>query len=163
MIIWILGPPGSGKTFIARLLSQMTGFRHYEGDEFHTEEDRRAVAAGLFTVEHRHQQLAKIIAKLREDCVPDAIVTHPLPDKASRALIREVSDGTASLIYVRAPFDLIEERIGARNDHHFTVDLLEPWMTRHWKEPEPGECYVIDNDPDARPLIAQLEVFLQSH
>ena len=157
MIYWFLGIPGSGKTHIARLFSQMTGIPQYEGDDFHTEEDRRAVAEGMFTLEHRHAQLSRIGTALQSVRQRDALVTHPLPDKASRARVRDSGDGNVRLAYVRAPLDVTRERLSLRTNHHFGAHLLDAWLVRHWQEPEGEDCFVIENDSSAQTLETRLK------
>src|SRR3989344_1505946 len=143
MMYWFFGIPGSGKSHLAGLFSQMTGIQVYEGDDFHTEDDRRAVAEGTFTLEHRYAQLERINATLQATRMPNALVTHPLPDRTSRALVRKMSDGAVRLIYVTAPLPLIKERLRTRTGHHFGPDLLDAWVPRHWEEPKDEDCFVI--------------------
>src|SRR3989338_483495 len=158
-IDWFFGIPGSGKTHIARQLSQMTGIPMYDGDDFHTNDDRRAVAQGIFTLERRHAQLKRISTKLRTAGTPHALVTHPLPDRESRALVRRLSTGDVRLIHVTAPLDLIKERLRARKDHHFWSDLLDAWISKHWQEPCGENCLVIENGLDNQLLEDQLRKF----
>jgi gluconate kinase len=156
MLQWFFGFPGAGKTHVAGLFSQMTGIPRYEGDDFHTEDDRRAVEAGTFTLAHRHAQLERIHLAIRTAGISDALVTHPLPDKASRELVRGLSGHAARLIYVTAPLALVKERLATRKDHHFSARLLAAWIPRHWEEPEDEDCFVFENGSDNDVLQEQL-------
>jgi gluconate kinase len=156
MVHWFFGFPGSGKTHVAGLFSQRAGIPRYEGDDFHTEDDRRAIEAGAFTLAHRHAQLERIHRALRNAGISDALVTHPLPDKASRQLVRGLSGHVARLIYVTAPLPLIKERLATRKDHHFSARLLDAWIPRHWEEPVGEDCFLIKNGPDEDLLEVQL-------
>jgi len=155
-LYWFFGLPGSGKTHVAKIVSQMTGLPVYEGDSFHTEDDRRVIAAGAFTLARRHAQLERIRLALQTAGTLDALVTHALPDKASRTLVRGLSGHASRLIYVTAPLTLIRKRLAARRDHHFGPELLDAWIPRHWEEPEGEDCFVIENGTDDRLLEAQL-------
>jgi gluconate kinase len=135
MEYWFFGPPGSGKSYVGGLFSQMTGNPLYDGDDFHTEEDRRVIARGEFTLAHR----------------------HPLPDRTSRERVRNFGSRTVQLVYVRAPLALTKTRLWARTNHHFDAQLLDAWLVRHWEEPNGEDCFVIENDLDSAPLEVQLE------
>ncbi|MES2135114.1 MAG: AAA family ATPase [Patescibacteria group bacterium] len=152
---WFFGIPGSGKTYIAKRISEMTGIPSYEGDDFHTEDDRRAIAESRFTLAHRHQQLKRIIVKLQTSGVSHALVTHPLPDRKSRALVRSFG-GAVRLIHVKAPLEVIKDRLSTRTNHHFDIGLLAAWIPRHWEEPEGEDCLVVKNDLDNNLLDAEL-------
>lgn len=142
MIYWFFGLPGSGKTTLAKLFANMTGFPHFEGDEYHTDDDRRAIALGQFTLAHRHAQLTRIDEALRATA-GSAIVTHPLPDKASRDRVRASSN--ARLVYVQAPLRLVKARLHGRKGHHFGAELLDAWIIRHWQEPTHEDHYALNN------------------
>lgn len=155
MIYWFIGVPGTGKTYVARLFATLTGFPQFEGDDFQTEDDRKVIAAGAFTLEHRYAQLSRISTALKDAGVTNGVVTHPLPDTESRRLVRE--SGNAQLVYVRAPLAVIRGRLKARKDHHFGSELLTPWLKQHWAEPTQEEgCLVIDNFGSGETLEAQL-------
>lgn len=159
---WFFGVPGSGKTHIAGLFSQMTGIPRFEGDDFHTEDDRRAVAQGAFTLERRHAQLERIHFALQKAHTPYALVTHPLPDKASRKLVRGLTGHAVQLVYVKAPFVLIKQRLITRKGHHFGPELLDAWIPKHWEEPKDEDCFVIENGSEDHLLESQLRE-LYSH
>lgn len=146
MQYWFFGLPGSGKTHVAKLFAHMTLMPQYEGDDFHTAEDRKVIAEGAFTLAHRHAQLARVASSLLASDVTDVIVTHPLPDRSSRTLIREQS---ARLVYVTAPLVLIKARLAARIGHHFGVELLDAWIPRHWEDPTGEPCFIVHNDGSA--------------
>ena len=145
MQYWFFGFPGSGKSHVAGLFSRMTGIPVCDGDDFHTEDDRRAVAQGTFGLGHRHAQLGRINAAIQAMRTPDVLVTHPLPDKASRTLVRELSGRAVRLVHVNAPLVLIKARLSVRTDHHFGPDLLDAWIPQHWEKPAGEDCFVIEN------------------
>lgn len=150
MQYWFFGLPGSGKSHVASLFSCMLNVSQIEGDDFHTENDRKMIAEGSFTLVHRHAQLKRILNEIQDS---DVIVTHPLPDKISRSLIRESS---CQLIYVTAPLFLIKRRLAAREGHHFGAELLDAWIPRHWEEPV-GEGNIVINNDGNESLEHQLE------
>jgi len=143
MHYWFFGLPGSGKSHMANLFSAMTGFPQYEGDDFHTHEDRRVIAEGQFTLAHRHAQLKRISDVLHSAEVLDAVITHPLPDRNSRAGLYTRS---SKLIYVKADLALIKQRLTSRTGHHFGADQLDEWIPRHWEKPIGEENHIIQNN-----------------
>lgn len=156
MIYWFFGIPGSGKSFVADRFSVMTGIRAFNGDDFHSTDDRKAIEAGKFTLAHRHTQLTRIAHALRALGKSDAIVTHPLPDRESRARIQRLYSDAGRLVYVKAPIELIKHRLGRRTGHHFRADQLDAWIPKHWQEPVGENCFVIENGPDDEMLKLQL-------
>lgn len=157
MIYWFFGLPGSGKTYLAKKFSRLAGIPQFEGDEFHTEEDRRVIAVGQFTLAHRHAQLTRIDEAL-QGITGHAIVTHPLPDKESRERVR--SSGNTRLVYVKASLRLVKSRLVRRKEHHFGPELLDAWIDRHWQEPEEEECFALNNSRNAPAVERRLRALL---
>lgn len=156
MWYWFFGLPGSGKSHVAGILSRLTGIPQYEGDNFQTAEDRGFIARGAFTVQRRHDQLMRIVSKLGDSNRKDALITHPLPDKVSRALVRTLHPHGTQLVYVTAPLTLIRKRLRERENHHFGPELLDAWISRHWEDPVNEDTFVIDNGEGVDTLVSQL-------
>lgn len=157
MWYWFFGIPGSGKTHTAKLFSRMIGIPHFEGDDFHTEADRDAIAEGTFTLQDRYAQLERISSALHRERTLRAVITHPLPDKSSRRLVHRLSDNRAQLVHVTAPLPLIKARLRGRKNHHFGENLLDAWLRRHWEQPTCESNFVIRSDVRRRRVKAQLE------
>jgi len=141
MIYWFFGPPGSGKTHVAKVFSEMTGLPRLDGDDFHTAADRKAIDKGKFTLKHRHAQLGRIATFVKKKGYKQTIVAHALPDPISREILRRRSRGRDVFVFVYTPKALHHKRLAQRKNHHFSIDSLPGWLKKHWQDPK-GERHV---------------------
>jgi gluconate kinase len=157
MTYWFFGLPGSGKSHVAKIFSEISGVPVIDADDFHTKSDREAIRKRAFTVERRHAQLKRVQRHLRRMKTGDAIVTHVLADTKSRSLLVNQSGSPAMLVYVTTPRAQHLKRLQRRKNHHFTADMLEEWIPRLWQEPERGRYPVIRNNVPKRELVKRLK------
>lgn len=153
MTLVVMGVSGVGKSSVAAGLVARTGWEFAEGDDFHTEENRRKMAAGHpLDDDDRWPWLRRIADWIgeQESAGHGAVVTCSALKRSYRDLL---GDGHPSVRFVHllAPSELIAERIGARKGHYMPPTLLESQLAA--LEPlhpdEPGVGVDTTGDPDA--------------
>lgn len=122
----VMGVSGVGKTSVAGELVARTGWVFAEGDDFHSEANRKKMAAGIpLDDDDRWPWLATVAAWIGEQEADgrSAVVTCSALRRVYRDVLR---DGHPSVRFVHllAPAELIEQRITARRGHYMPPSLL---------------------------------------
>src|SRR5262245_28043130 len=156
-----MGVSGVGKTTVAVELADSLGWSCAEGDDFHSEASRAAMAAGRpLTDDDRWPWLERIGAWMSEQIAAgrSAVVTCSALRRVYRDLLRE---GRPEVVFCHlvAGEDLIGERMSHRTDHYMPTSLLPSQLaTLEPLEPdEPGVVVSVDGEPAevvARVLVA---------
>jgi carbohydrate kinase (thermoresistant glucokinase family) len=129
MIIILMGVSGVGKTTIGKLLAQRTGWTFEDADDYHSEANRKKMAAGIpLTDDDRLPWLVTL-----HDCMSSYFEEDKSAIFACSALKRSyrerLVDGFGEtefrLIDLYAPVDVLQERIHARTHAYMNPDLLE--------------------------------------
>lgn len=129
MIAVLMGVSGVGKTTIGKLLAALTGWNFEDADDYHPENNRRKMAAGIpLTDADREPWLHALhqrMLKYRQD-VENAIFAC----SALRRQYRELLAGgfvpdEIYFIYLHAPADLIRERMKCRRHPYMNPALLD--------------------------------------
>ncbi len=126
MIIILMGVAGSGKTTIGNLLSKAIGWKFYDGDDFHPQENIERMRQGIaLTDQDREVWLDRLHVFVRG--LSEGGESAILAFSALKKMYRErVARGIDDLQYVYLDGDpaLLEERIRNRKGHYFGVELL---------------------------------------
>jgi gluconokinase len=125
-IVVVMGVSGVGKTTVATGIADALGWVFAEGDDFHSEANRRKMAAGHpLTDEDRWPWLRAIGAWMdeRQAAGESAVVTCSALKRAYRDVLR---DGRSHVRFCEldAPPDLIAERLQHRTGHYMPPSLL---------------------------------------
>ena len=129
MIVVLMGVSGVGKTTLGRLLSARTGWKFEDADDYHSEENRQKMAAGIsLTDADRGPWLNALHERMLQCCQKGESVF--LACSALKRRYREVlADGFARdemrFVYLHAPAALIKKRMNARHHPYMNPDLLE--------------------------------------
>lgn len=124
--IVIMGVSGCGKTTIARRLAREIGGMFLEGDTFHPPENKAKMGAGIPLVDDdRWPWFDRLVHAARA-----IIETESSPVLACSALKQSYRDylfrhfPSHRLIYLEGSFELIKDRMDAREHEYMTSDLL---------------------------------------
>jgi gluconokinase len=129
MILVLMGVSGVGKTTIGALLAARIKWKFEDADDFHSQENRRKMAAGIpLTDADREPWLAALHQRMLE--------YHHKGESAifaCSALKQEYRDVLAAgfpsneicFVYLHAPAALLKERMNARHHPFMNPDLLD--------------------------------------
>ena len=154
-----MGVAGSGKTTIGTLLSEAIGWKFFDGDDFHPEENIERMRRGVALTDgdreiwlDRLHNLVRELNHRRESAI--------LAFSALRRAYRErVADGIDELRYVYLNGDpaLLKQRVNERKGHYFGADLLE---SQFETLEEPEGIIMVDVAGEPEDVVARVRAVL---
>lgn len=125
-LIYITGVSGSGKTTIARLLSQKTGIPYFDADDFHPEANKQKMGQGIpLNDQDRKGWLIAIhhFAKTKLNDSSLIFACSALKEKYRKVLSNGL-EKNCHWVLLNGSYELIYGRITARKDHYMPPELL---------------------------------------
>ena len=123
----VMGVSGSGKTTVGQALARALDCPFYDADDFHPPENVAKMAGGVpLTDADRAPWLARL-HKLLADHVQrkqTAVLACSALKEAYRERLRRGLSGVR-FIYLQGDFDLIRERMQARENHYMKAEMLQ--------------------------------------
>lgn len=126
-LIICMGVSGCGKTTCARAIAETLGLEYVEADEFHPQNNKRKMIAGIpLTDEDREPWMRAICDYLIcaafnfQGCV----LSHSALKSKHRDMLRETGHQVV-FVHLAADKDTIAKRLGTRKDHFMPLSLLE--------------------------------------
>jgi gluconokinase len=164
MIVVVMGVSGSGKTSVGRALSERLGWAFIEGDELHTEANRRKMASGTpLDDADRWPWLARIAeaAGRAEAAGNSVVIACSALKRAYRDRLREAGDDVR-FIHLTGDPEIIRARLSARVDHYMPAGLLQSQIAA-LEQPDPDEMAVaFDIREDAAAIAARAAAALEA-
>jgi gluconokinase len=129
MILILMGVSGVGKTTIGKLLSERTGWPFEDADDYHSEENKRKMAAGIpLTDADRAPWLRALHERMVEyrNKGENAIFACSALKEQYRNLLSEgFAPYEMRFVYLYAPANVIAERMKLRHHPYMNADLLQ--------------------------------------
>ncbi|MEI6441950.1 MAG: gluconokinase [Nostocales cyanobacterium ELA583] len=142
MIILLMGVSGAGKTTIGKLLAETLNWKFSDADNFHTATNIEKMRLGIpLNDADRKLWLEDLQAAIKNWLQENKNVV--LACSALKTNYRQMLmiDSCIQLVYLKGSFDVIENRLKARQNHFMTEKLLKSQF--HDLE-EPDNCICVD-------------------
>ncbi|MBD2278817.1 MAG: gluconokinase [Dolichospermum sp. DEX189] len=142
MIILVMGVSGAGKTTIGKLLAETLNWELRDADNFHTAANIEKMRLGIpLNDADRKLWLEDLQAAIKNWLQENKNVV--LACSALKTSYRQMLmiDSCIQLVYLKGSFDVIENRLKARQNHFMTEKLLKSQF--HDLE-EPDNCICVD-------------------
>lgn len=149
MVLILMGPTGSGKTTIGRMLADRLGWTFYDADDFHPLPNVEKMRAGIpLTDVDRLPWLDRLHGEIQGWLSrPQSIVlacSALKQDYRDRLGVDQVAVVTA---YLKGSYELIRQRIDARKHRYMPSGLLRSQFEA-LEEPAGGLCVDITPQPE---------------
>jgi len=163
MILIVMGVAGSGKTTIAKALVALTGWQFAEGDDYHSEANRKKMHSGVpLTDEDRAPWLAslhEVILGWHQRGESGVMTCSALKQSYRDVLSAGLPKEAYRFILLEGSPELLQERLSARQGHFMNPGLLASQFAT-LEEPEDAIRVTVDREPDAvaRVVLEQIGV-----
>ena len=163
MILIVMGVAGSGKTTIAKALVALTGWQFAEGDDYHSEANRKKMHSGVpLTDEDRAPWLAslhEVILGWHQRGESGVMTCSALKQSYRDVLSAGLPKEAYRFILLEGSPELLQERLSARQGHFMNPGLLASQFAT-LEEPEDAIRVTVDRPPDviARVVLEQIGV-----
>ena len=129
MIVVLMGVSGVGKTTLGKLLAARTGWKFEDADDYHSEENRRKMAAGIpLTDADRGRWLSALHERMlqyRQKGESVILACSALKQQYRELLAGGFAKSEMRFVYLHAPASLIRERMKSRHHPYMNPDLLD--------------------------------------
>lgn len=156
----LLGVSGSGKTTIGILLAETIGCKFYDGDDFHSVENKEKMHHGVpLTDEDRWPWLARL-----KELITEALAEGTTIVLACSALRKEyrmylLGEGVR-FVYLKGDFELFRKRLKGRKGHFFDPGLL-PSQFEDLEEPQ--IALTVDAAQTPEQIVREIQERLELH
>jgi gluconokinase len=129
MIVVLMGVSSVGKTTIGKLLAARTGWKFEDADDYHSEENRQKMAAGIpLTDADRWPWLTALHERMlqsRQEGESAILACSALKQEYREILAGGFAKNEMRFVYLHAPSALIRERMKERRHPYMNPDLLD--------------------------------------
>jgi len=150
MVLILMGPMGSGKTAIGKLLAERLGWPFYDADDYHPKENVEKMRTGIaLTDEDRRlwlEKLRDIIQRWLKER-QNAILACSALKQAYRDILG-VDQVLVKTVYLKGSYSLLRKRIEERQHVYMDKNLLRSQLDA-LEEPKDGLCVDISETPEA--------------
>ena len=149
MVLILMGPMGSGKTTIGKMLAEKLGWPFFDGDSFHPKENVEKMRAGIaLTDEDRRLWLEKLRDKIQRWLKErqDTILACSALKQAYRDILG-VDQSRVRTVYLKGTYELLRNRIRDRQHPYMDKNLLKSQLDA-LEEPKEGLSVDISATPE---------------
>jgi gluconokinase len=155
-LIVLMGISGVGKTTIGHVLAERLGWRFFDADDFHPDANVAKMQRGTPLTDEDRQEWLDRLSLLIGSCVAPgepAVLACSALKRSYRAKLRRGHEGVI-FVYLKAPREVVEARLGDRKDHFFNPDLLESQIAAL---EEPVDAVIVDAAASVEEIVDEIE------
>ena len=119
-----MGVAGSGKSTLGAAIAGRMGWPMVEGDDFHSDENRARMRAGVALSDADRAGWLQSLARELQRHPDGAVLTCSALKRSYRDLLRGASPGLA-FVFLDVSQEEALRRVGARGQHFFPPELLQ--------------------------------------
>jgi gluconokinase len=119
-----MGVAGSGKSTLGAAVAERTGWPMIEGDDFHSDENRARMHAGVPLSDADREGWLRSLARELQQHPAGAVLTCSALKRSYRDLLRAASPGLA-FAFLDISKDEALGRVRARGPHFFSPQLMQ--------------------------------------
>ena len=125
MLAVLMGVAGVGKTTVGELVARKLGLPFHDADDFHSEANRRKMAAGIpLTEEDREPWLHDLVRRMQAwEAEGGAVVACSALRRRHRELL--AGAGPARFVWLDADEATVRSRLASRKGHYMPPSLLD--------------------------------------
>lgn len=154
MIVLLMGPAGSGKTTVGKLLASQLSWDFFDGDDFHSPANIEKMSRGVpLTDADRipwlnslHEAILRWQAEGR-----NAVLACSALKRSYRELLTINND--VKLAYLRSTYELLRERLRSRKGHYAGEQLLASQLA---DLEEPTDAITVDVAGSPAEIVAEI-------
>jgi gluconokinase len=129
MIVVLMGVSGVGKTTIGALLADRTKWKFEDADDYHSEESRQKMAAGIPLTDADRRPWLKVLhermLEYRRKGENAILACSALKQEYRELLAGGLAQSEMRFVYLHGPTTLIKERIRLRHHPYMNPALLD--------------------------------------
>ncbi len=127
MVIIVMGVSGSGKSTIGARLARELALPFVEGDNYHPEDNRAKMAAGIPLDDTDRAPWLEALAQVLAEAAPrgGCVLACSSLKQAYRDTLGSRLSAKPTFVYLHASQELLAERLSERQGHFFPVRLLD--------------------------------------
>ena len=151
MIVLLMGPAGSGKTTVGKLLAEQQSWEFADGDDFHPPANIAKMSGGIpLTDEDRLPWLQSIREAIERWLAQgrNVVLACSALKRSYRDLLGLHSNAKdIKLVYLQGTYDLLLERLHSRKGHYMKEQMLLSQL-RDLEEPTDAITIDVSNSPE---------------
>jgi len=155
----IMGVSGCGKTTVGMALADKLNCSFYDGDDFHPPENVAKMANGMpLNDADRYPWLERLYDLIREHLErrKTAVIACSALKKRYRDQLRR-GNNTPTFVFLQGSFDLIWERMQARQNHYMRAEMLHSQFD-DLEPPGVDEAIIVDIDQHIESILMRIGV-----
>lgn len=161
VIVLLMGPAGSGKTTVGKLLADQLSWEFADGDDFHPPANIAKMSQGIpLTDEDRLPWLQSIRDAMLQWQAQgrSAVVACSALKRSYRDLLGIGSNAKdIKLVYLKGTYDLLLERLHSRTGHYMKEQMLASQLT---DLEEPADAITINISRSPEQIVSEVRKHL---
>lgn len=123
-LIVVMGVSGSGKTTIAKHISENTNLKYLESDEYHSVDNKRHMESGRPLTDEMRWPWIQKICSIIDESPEDIVLANSGLKNVHRACFMKL-DRVCHFIHLQVPREILLTRLNMRINHFMPASLLD--------------------------------------
>lgn len=155
MVVIVMGVTGAGKTTVGRALAAGLGWEFHDGDDLHSEANKRKMHRGVALTDADRASWLRAIRELIRAILSDGrdgvVACSALKQSYRDEIV--VDPGSVKVVYLKASREQIAERLRNRTGHFMNPDLLQSQFDTL---EEPRDAMVLDASASPEAIVDEI-------